>query len=111
MREISSQEINIVAGGIGFGAKAGNIIGTTIGGLIDNTYGQLTGITTSAEATAGGLLGSGFGSLIDALASNSTTTINDNVNKAITDISQGLTGAIKGVSDGIKNIKGLIQQP
>lgn len=119
MREISSQEITQVAGGAGLGdiiggigsivglvpaSTIGKMVGSAIGGYIDQAYTAKTGINTNAEAVAGGILGGGIGSMIDAVKATSEADINRYMNNAIDGISQGLFGVASGIFNGIKGI-------
>lgn len=114
MREISTQEINNVAGGslwdiiTGGGSSnapvvpsnpsassIGNALGTAIGGLVDKVVGG------TSNTTAGGSLGGGIGSIVDAAHSTSAGDISKNVINAVTGIGEGVIGIGSGILNGI----------
>lgn len=92
MRELNLQEIESVSGA-GFLADIGKGIGSTIGSLVDVGAG-LFGLTTTVSA-AGGLLGSGLGSLLEF-----------NFSSALSGIASGITGLVITGIDAIGQITG-----
>ncbi|MDI2091658.1 hypothetical protein [Commensalibacter oyaizuii] len=102
MREISTNEIQFVAGGL-FGftfSSLGQSIGSGIGGLIDKAFGGTTALSSSL-----GQIGQGVGALFDApfqllSISNALNTLTG----AVSDIGTGIYNTGKEIISGIGSL-------
>jgi hypothetical protein len=91
MRELNSQEVDVVSGA-GFFADLGKSIGAAIGGVVD--LGTSAGGLTTDATSAAGTLGSGIGSILEL-----------DFISAITNIGSGIVGIVNFGISAISQIK------
>lgn len=101
MREISTLEVQSVAGGAFSFASITGGIGSTLGGIGDKIFG-LFGVTT-ALSTSLGQVGTGIGQLFDAPLTFSISGAISGIKTGITNIVQGGIAANTTIISGITN--------
>ncbi|MDI2089818.1 hypothetical protein [Commensalibacter oyaizuii] len=99
MREISTVEVQFVAGGFSF-ASIGQTVGSTIGSIGDKLFSLVSGGTSStALSTSLGNLGNGIGALLDVPVNLVT-----GVSNSLTNIGKGIVGSVTDLVNGFQSI-------
>lgn len=99
MREISTLEVQAVAGGAFSFASIGASIGSTLGGFGDTIFG-LFGATTALSSSLG-QVGQGIGQLFDAPLTFSISGAISNIQAGATNIIQGGIAANKTIISAV----------